>query len=149
MRRVVVTGIGVVSALGNTAADFWQALSEGRSGIAPISKVDVSTMRFQNAAEVKNFNPNEHFDEKALLWLDPFALYGIVAAREAVADSGIEFNDDLKENSGVITGNCLGGKMTEDELFYKLYAEGKQRHQPVISKGFAQRIENAAQRIRR
>ncbi|HMS40331.1 MAG TPA: beta-ketoacyl-[acyl-carrier-protein] synthase family protein, partial [Pyrinomonadaceae bacterium] len=62
------------------------------------------------------------------LWLDPFSRYGIVAAREAVADSGIEFH---KENTGVITGNCLGGKMTEDELFYKLYAEGKQRHQPV------------------
>lgn len=128
MKRVVITGIGVVSALGNTAADFWESLSAGRSGIAPITKLDVSTMRFQNAAEIKNFNDNEHFDEKELLWLDPFSRFGIVAAREAVADSGIEFD---KENSGVITGNCLGGKMTEDELFYKLYAEGKQRHQPI------------------
>jgi nodulation protein E len=131
MRKVVITGIGVVSAIGNNAADFWASLVAGRSGIGPITKVDVSTMRFQNAAEVKDFDPAEHFDEKNLLWLDPFSHYGIVAAREAIADSGIEFNDDLRDKSGVITGSCLGGKMTEDELYYKLYAEGKQRHQPI------------------
>jgi len=127
----VITGIGVVSAIGNNAADFWASLVAGRSGIGPITKVDVSTMRFQNAAEVKDFDPAEHFDEKNLLWLDPFSHYGIVAAREAIADSGIEFNDDLRDKSGVITGSCLGGKMTEDDLYYKLYAEGKQRHQPI------------------
>jgi len=131
MRKVVITGIGVVSAIGNNAADFWASLVAGRSGIGPITKVDVSTMRFQNAAEVKDFDPAEHFDEKNLLWLDPFSHYGIVAAREAIADSGIEFNDELRDKSGVITGSCLGGKMTEDELYYKLYAEGKQRHQPI------------------
>jgi len=131
MRKVVITGIGVVSAIGNNAADFWASLVAGRSGIGPITKVDVSTMRFQNAAEVKDFDPAEHFDEKNLLWLDPFSHYGIVAAREAIADSDIEFNDDLRDKSGVITGSCLGGKMTEDELYYKLYAEGKQRHQPI------------------
>ena len=127
----MITGIGVVSAIGNNAADFWASLVAGRSGIGPITKVDVSTMRFQNAAEVKDFDPAEHFDEKNLLWLDPFSHYGIVAAREAIADSGIEFNDDLRDKSGVITGSCLGGKMTEDDLYYKLYAEGKQRHQPI------------------
>jgi len=131
MRKVVITGIGVVSAIGNNAADFWASLVAGRSGIGPITKVDVSTMRFQNAAEIKNFDPVQHFDEKNLLWLDPFSHYGIVAAREAIADSGIEFNDELRDKSGVITGSCLGGKMTEDELYYKLYAEGKQRHQPI------------------
>jgi len=131
MRKVVITGIGVVSAIGNNAADFWASLVAGRSGIGPITKVDVSTMRFQNAAEIKNFDPVQHFDEKNLLWLDPFSHYGIVAAREAIADSGIEFNDDLRDKSGVITGSCLGGKMTEDDLYYKLYAEGKQRHQPI------------------
>jgi nodulation protein E len=131
MKKVVITGIGVVSAIGNNAADFWGSLVAGRSGIGPITKVDVSTMRFQNAAEVKDFDPTQHFDEKNLLWLDPFSHYGIVAAREAIADSGIEFNDQLRDRSGVITGSCLGGKMTEDDLYYKLYAEGKQRHQPI------------------
>ena len=131
MKRVVITGVGVISALGNNAREFWDSLKAGRSGIGPITKADVSTMRFTNAAEVRGFDASQHFDDKALLWLDPFSHFGIVAAREAVADSGIEFTPDLRERSGVITGSCLGGKTTEDELFYKLYAEGKQRHQPV------------------
>ena len=131
MKRVVITGIGVVSALGNNTAEFWDSLRAGHSGIDKITKTDASTLRFQNAAEVKNFDASAHFDDKALLWLDPFSHYGIVAAREAIRDSGIEFTDVLRDKSGVITGSCLGGKMTEDELFHKLYAEGKQRHQPV------------------
>ena len=131
MNRVVITGIGVVSALGNNAGDFWRGLAEGRSGIDEITKTDVSTVRFTRAAEVKGFKPEEHFDDKALIWLDPFSHYGIVAAREAVRDSGIEFDASLRDRAGVITGSCLGGKMTEDELYFKLYAEGKQRHQPV------------------
>ncbi|MEP7076242.1 MAG: beta-ketoacyl-[acyl-carrier-protein] synthase family protein [Acidobacteriota bacterium] len=131
MKKVVITGVGVVSAIGNNAADFWDSLIAGRSGIGPIEKLDASTLRFRNAAEVKNFDPTLHFDDKSLLWLDPFSLYGIVAAREAIKDSGIVFDDDLRDRSGVITGSCLGGKMTEDELYHKLYAEGKQRHQPI------------------
>lgn len=131
MRRVVITGVGVVSAVGNNASDFWSALSAGRSGIGPISKTNVSEMRFKNGAEVKGFDATQHFDDKMLIWLDPFSHFGIVAAREAVTDSGIVFDDELRDKSGVITGSCLGGKTTEDELFYKLYAEGKQRHQPV------------------
>lgn len=131
MKRVVITGVGVISAIGNNAGEFWASISAGRPGIAPITKADTSTIRFTNAAEVKGFDEKEHFDDKALLWLDPFSHFGIVAAREAVADSGIEFNDKLRDRGGVITGSCLGGKTTEDELFYKLYAEGKQRHQPV------------------
>lgn len=131
MRKVVITGIGVVSAIGNNADDFWASLSAGRSGIGPMTKLDSSSLRFHNAAEVKDFDASKHFDDKSLLWLDPFSHYGIVAAREAVADSGIEFKPELSDKAGVITGSCLGGKMTEDALYYKLYAEGKQHHQPI------------------
>lgn len=132
MRRVVITGIGVVSAIGNNVPDFWSSLSAGRSGIGKITKIDVSNVRFQNAAEVRGFEPTEHFDEKSLTFLDSFSQYGIVAAREAVADSGIEFIDSLRENSGVITGSCLGGKSTEDKLYYELYSENKQRMPPFV-----------------
>jgi len=131
MKRVVITGVGVVAASGNNAGDFWNSISNGRSAIGPISKVDMTGFRFHNAAEVKEFEPLEHFDDKSLLWLDPFAQYGIVAAREAVQSSGIEFDDNLKDRSGVVTGSCLGGKVTEDELYYKLYAQGQTRQQPV------------------
>src|ERR1041384_163073 len=125
MRRVVITGVGVVSAIGLNATEFWSALSAGRSGIVPITRVDVSNMRFQKAAEIRGFEPEKIFDEKFLFWLDPFAQYGIAAAREAVTDSGLEFTAALKDASGVITGSSLGGKPTEDEQYRKLYAEGK------------------------
>lgn len=127
----MITGVGVVSALGNNADEFWSAVSAGRSGIGPITKADTSTIRFKNAAEVKGFDEKEHFDEKALLWLDPFAHFGIVSAREAVADSGIEFTDKLRERGGVITGSCLGGKTTENDLYYNLYVEKRERFPPV------------------
>ena len=105
MKRVVITGVGVVSGLGNNAAEFWDALSAGRSGIGPITRADASSIRFKNAAEVRGFDPTEHFDDNALLWLDQFSHFGIVSAREAVADSGLEFTDALRDRSGVITGS--------------------------------------------
>ncbi|HNU08552.1 MAG TPA: beta-ketoacyl synthase N-terminal-like domain-containing protein, partial [Pyrinomonadaceae bacterium] len=129
MRRVVVTGIGTVSALGNSTAEFWSRIAAGKSGIGPITRCDVSELRFKNAAEVKDFDPKEHFDDKTLTWIDLFCQYGMVAAREAVADSGIEFTPDLRENTGVITGSCLGGKVAEDEGFRLLY-QGHRSHQP-------------------
>jgi nodulation protein E len=128
MRRVAITGIGVVSALGNNADAFWETLRNGRSGIGAITKVDTSDLRFKNAAEVKSFDAAEHFDERALMMLDPFAHFGIVAAREAIKDSGIEFS---KDKTGVITGSCLGGKETEDAFFYDLYANKKTRVPPI------------------
>ncbi len=132
MRRVVVTGIGVVSALGNNAGDFWKAVGSGRSAIGPIIKIDTTDLRFKNAAEVRGFDASEHFDDKSLLWLDPFSHFGIVAAREAVADSGIIFTDELRDRTGVITGSCLGGKETEDNLFYDLYGAKKSRFPPTV-----------------
>jgi nodulation protein E len=131
VRRVVITGVGVISGIGNNAGEFWDALSAGRSGIDEITRTDVSDIRFKNGAEVRSFDETEHFDDKMLLWLDPFAIFGVVSAREAVADSGIEFHDTLRDRSGVITGNCLGGKTTEGELFRKLYGEGQQRFPPT------------------
>ena len=96
----MITGVGVISGLGNNAGEFWSAISAGRSGIGPITKVDPEKLRFKNAAEVKGFDERQHFDDKALLWLDPFSHYGIVSAREAIKDSGIEFDEDLRGTDG-------------------------------------------------
>lgn len=131
MRRVVITGTGVVSAIGNGRAEFSESLKRARCGIGPIEKVATADIRIKNGAEVKNFDPSSHFDAKSLVGLDSFAVFGIVAAREAVADSGIEFGEQLREVAGVITGSCLGGKETEDNLFRDLYAAGKQRVPPI------------------
>ena len=132
MNRVVVTGIGVVSALGNNAGEFWESISAGRSGIGPITKVDASALRFKKAAEAGNFDAAKHFDERALMFLDPFSQFGIVAAREAVTDSGIEFTEELRNRTGVVTGSCLGGKETEDNLYAELYGDNKPRFPPTI-----------------
>ncbi len=127
----MITGVGVISGIGNNAGEFWSALSAGRSGIGPITKADVSDMRFTNGAEVRGFDEREHFDDKMLLWLDPFSHFGIVSAREAIADSGVEFTAALRDKGGVITGNCLGGKTTEGEHYQKLYGEGARRFPPT------------------
>lgn len=131
MKRVVITGIGIVSAIGNTVDEFWASLAAGRSGIGPMTKVPTDDLRFKNAAEVRGFDATEHFDPKILAWLDPFAHFGIVAARQAISDSGIVFDDIRRDRAGVITGSCLGGKETEDNLYFELYSEKKTRFPPV------------------
>ena len=106
-RRVVITGIGVVSALGRDAREFWQALVEGRPGIGPITLIDMSPMRFQNGAQARSFNPAEHFQQKEMDFLDRFAQFAVVAAREAVRDSGIEWTSELRERSAIVTGSKI------------------------------------------
>lgn len=132
MRRVVITGIGVVSALGNSAAEFWESLKNGTNGIRPLTRVNAENTRIKVAAEVRGFDAAKYFDDKKLMFLDPFSQYGLAAAREAVADSGIEFHRELGDRTGVITGSCLGGKETEDSLFAELYHDGKTRFPPTV-----------------
>lgn len=131
-RRVVVTGLGIVSALGSTADQFWRALIEGRSGIRPIQSVDVSGMRFQNGAEVLHFNATDYIDAKQASLLDRFAQFAIVAAREAVKDSGLDFTDELRTRTAIVTGCAVGGQCTMDDGFVELYKKGSPRVNPMI-----------------
>ena len=109
-RRVAVTGLGVVSACGLNVHDFWASMREGRSGIKPVSNLPPNALRFPNAADIPEFDPEKYFDAKEASYLDRFAQYGAVAAREAIEDSGIEFTPELKTRTAIITGSCLGGK---------------------------------------
>jgi nodulation protein E len=129
MRRVVVTGVGVLSSIGNTVAQFEESLRACRSGIGPITQVDTSRLRFHNGAEIRGFESAEHFPE--LTWLDRFAQLGIVATRDAIADSELTWNDELRARTGVITGSCLGGMGTEDAFYFDLYHENKSRVSPT------------------
>ena len=129
MRRVVVTGVGVLSSIGNTVAQFEKSLRACRSGIGPITQVDTSRLRFHNAAEIRGFEPTDHFSE--VTWLDRFAQLGIVATRDAIADSALMWNNALRARTGVITGSCLGGMGTEDAFYFDLYHENKSRLSPT------------------
>src|SRR6266702_2708904 len=92
MRRVAITGLGAISALGRNAAEFWCGLEQGRSGIAPIETVDRTKLRFQNGAEVHRYNPDDYFEQKQADFMDRFAQFGLIAAREAIRDSGLEWS---------------------------------------------------------
>jgi nodulation protein E len=130
-RRVVVTGLGVISASGLTLHDFWSSIREGRSAIAPITSIPPGVLRFPNAAEIRDFDETQHFDPKEAQFLDPFAQYGVVAARDAIKDAGIEWTEDLKEQTAIITGSCLGGKQTEDDGYRMYYRENNPRLNPL------------------
>ncbi len=131
-RRVVVTGIGIVSALGKNVHDFWETLVRGQSGIGPIRQTDVSSLKFHNGAEVPDWAPDRHFEPKQLDFIDRFAQFAVVAAREAVKDAGVEWTRPLREQTAIVTGSCLGGKLTEDEGFQNLYLYRRERISPLI-----------------
>jgi nodulation protein E len=132
MKRVVITGLGVVSALGHDHHSFWDALCAGESGISSISQVDCLQLRFNQGAEVKLYDSSQHFDERRVGYLARFAQFALVAAREAVTDSGLTKNELSQFPTAVITGSCMGGKITEDRGYYRLYGEGCQRSHPLI-----------------
>ena len=131
MRRVVVTGIGVICALGKDREAFQKGLREGRCGIGPITNTECLDLRFRNGAEVKCYDANDHFSPKEADMIDRFAQFAVVAAREAVCQSGIEWNENLRENSAIVTGSCVGGQATENQGFWDVYKMGKTRVHPM------------------
>lgn len=132
MHRVVITGIGAVTPLGPNAADSWRAMREGRVAIGPITSLPRESLRFGIAAEVRDFDPAAHFDDKRLPLLDRVSQFALVAAREAVAQSGIDFAaDGLGENTAVVIGSGIGGEQTHDASFKRLYGENNPRLHPL------------------
>lgn len=136
-KRVAVTGVGVISALGTGGGEFWRALSEGRGGIRPIETVDRTRLRFQNGAEVPNYDAAEHFDKRHASLFDRFAQFALVAAREALAGARVEWNDLLRERTAIVTGSCLGGKIAEDRVFCDYYRNDGRSHPLAIPHAMA------------
>ena len=112
LKRVVVTGIGALTPIGNTAQEYWSALSNGVSGAAPITRFDAEKFKTRFACELKNFSIDDHLDRKEARKMDPFTQYAMVAVDEAVKDSGIMDTQFVPEEIGVIWGSGIGGLTT-------------------------------------
>jgi 3-oxoacyl-[acyl-carrier-protein] synthase II len=108
MRRVVITGLGCVSSLACGVEDTWQGMLEGKSGIKAISHIDVSEVRTKICGLVSGYNEEDHFSKKEIRKMDPFIQYAMVAADEAIASSGIQF-DEIGHDTGVAIGSGIGG----------------------------------------
>src|SRR4051812_41394201 len=131
MRRVAITGLGVISALGNNQNEFWKGLAEGRSGIAPVQAVDMSGFRFHNGAEVRGYDPVEHFPGGTNESLDRFAQFAVIAAREAVASSGLPLTPESSARTAVILGAAIGGQCSQETGFQELYVRNRTRVHPL------------------
>lgn len=134
LKRVVVTGLGALTPIGNTYPEYWENLLKGKSGAAPITLFDASKFKTQFACEVKDFDPLDHFPKKEVRKMDRTGQLGIVAAREAVADSKIlDFADLDRKKVGVIWGSGIGGLITfEEEVTHFAKGNGTPRFNPYF-----------------
>lgn len=132
MRRVVITGAGTVNALAQDVARTYAAMAEGRCGIGALDIPDIDRLLVQIGAQVQGWQPEAHFSRQELPLLDRFAQFARVAARQAVDQSGLQFDGDLADRSGVILGTAGGGLGTTDDNYRAVYAEGKNRVHPFV-----------------
>lgn len=133
LRRVVVTGIGAITPLGNTFPEFWENLKNGVSGCGPITRFDASKFKTQFACEVKGYDVNDHFDRKEGRKLDLFSQYAMVAATEAVEDAKINVEEMDADRIGVIWGSGIGGLKTfQDEVSEFAKGDGTPRFNPFF-----------------
>jgi nodulation protein E len=132
MKRVVITGAGTVNALGLTVTDTLEAMREGRCGIGPLAFQDVERLSIQIGAQVHEFDETKLFNRQQLSLYDRFTQFTLIAAREALAQAGLEFSGELAAKSGVVLGNSGGGMTTLDENYRSVYEDGKNRVHPFV-----------------
>jgi nodulation protein E len=131
VRRVAITGLGAICALGNDVSQVWESLKAGRSGIRPITLADTPTLRFHNGAEVVGFLPAQHFPGSPADALDRFAQFAVVAAREAARDAKLDITPINSPRTAVVLGSCVGGQTSQDAAFHNLYAQHRERVHPL------------------
>jgi len=133
LKRVVVTGIGALTPIGNTAPEYWAGLSNGVSGAAPITKFDASLFKTRFACEIKNFDIEQFMDRKEARKMDPFSQFAMVAVEEAMVDSGLDLEKIDKSRAGVIWGSGIGGLRTfQDEVTAFATGDGTPRFNPFF-----------------
>ena len=132
MKRVVITGAGTINALGRTVAETMRAMAEGRCGIVRLDIRDVDRLSVRIGAQVKNYEPEAHFNRQQISLYDRFTQFTLLAAKEAITQSGLRFAGDLAAQSGVVLGTAGGGVNTWDENYRTVYEEGKNRVHPFV-----------------
>lgn len=130
-RRVVITGLGIVSPIGNDVPTFWESVKAGKSGIRPITMIDASDMTTKIAGEVKDFNPSRRMEPKEAKKMDRFSQFAVYAALEAIEDSGLKQGDYDPERTGVCLGTGQGGSRSIEESIERLVERGPTRVPPM------------------
>src|SRR5574339_826830 len=123
LKRVVVTGLGALTPIGNTLQEYWDGLKKGTSGAAPITRFDAKHFKTRFACEIKNFDIGNFMDRKEARKMDPFAQYAMVAADEAIKDSNLPLAELNPDRVGLIWGSGIGGLLTFQEEM-KAYTKG-------------------------
>ena len=131
MRRVVITGIGVVSPIGSSLDKFWSAVVEARSGIGPLTIIPTDGLTIRVAAQVSDFDPSAHFSPKRLALLDRFSQFAVVAARAAVLDAGLQITEPSSLEAATIIGSGVGGQTTLDKQYFNVYAQKLPKVHPL------------------
>ena len=133
LKRAVITGLGALTPIGNTKDDYMDALAQGVSGAATITRFDPEKFRTKFACEVKNFDPKDHIDRKEARKMDPGTQFAMVASEEAIGDSGLDLEEVNKERVGVIWGSGIGGLQTfHDEISSFAVGDGTPRFNPFF-----------------
>ena len=131
-KRVVVTGLGAVTPIGNTVEEFWKGIRRGEVGIGPITRFDTSDYKVKLAAEVKDFVPGDHMDKKAARRMEAFSQYAVAAAREAYEDSGLEIEKEDPFRAGVMIGSGIGSLQVAEQSYEKILTKGPGRVNPLM-----------------
>ena len=131
-KRVVITGLGAVTPIGNTVEEFWANIRKGEVGIAPITKFDVSDYKVKLAAEVKGFVAKERMDFKAAKRMETFSQYAVAAAKEAFEDAGLHMEEENPFRAGVIIGSGIGSLQTVETNYEKILTKGPSRVNPLM-----------------
>ena len=132
MNRVVITGAGTINALGGSVLETLHAMREGQLGIGPLQMRDLDRLSVKIGGQIKDFDPEAHFDRQKLALYDRVTQLVLLASREAMAQSGLEITEELSETTGVVLGTAAGGMNTWDDNFRSVYEEGKNRVHPFV-----------------
>jgi nodulation protein E len=132
VNRVVITGLGTISPIGQTTKSYWAALTAGDSGFGPPTIFAAERLNTKVVAEVKGFVAEDHFESRQIGLLDRVSQFAVVAAREAITQAGLSFREGLGQRTAAVVGSGIGGQTTQDDAFKRIYGENAARVHPLI-----------------